>query len=269
MNIKKKGLDSFCLKVIALILMTIDHLAAFKIIPPSHELNAIMRMAGRTAAPLFLYLLACGMRHTKSKIKYTLRLYTAGVILQAVNEVARIFFLRQGIGLPVGNIFQTLFYAAFYITCLDMATGQKKNVKICAALMAAPLVLVFAHIYLPKFSVFLDILLPSPFFVEYSFLFVLLGVLWYALNDKIISCAVLAGLSGLSFMIDYRVFSNRYGFTFEHLFYPTQWLMIFAVPFILLYNGERGKIRLKYLFYAYYPIHQYLFFIVGTYLLKR
>ncbi len=30
---------------------------------------------------------------------------------------------------------------------------------------------------------------------------------------------------------------------------------IFAVLPIMMYNGERGKIRLKYFFYAFYPVH--------------
>ena len=28
-----------------------------------------------------------------------------------------------------------------------------------------------------------------------------------------------------------------------------------AVPFIALYNGKRGKRKMKYLFYIYYPAH--------------
>ena len=269
MNIIKKGLDSFQLKLVALVIMTIDHLAAYRILPVSNDVNSAMRMAGRIAAPLFLFLLARGLRHTKSKIKYTLRLYFSGAVLQMVNEIAENFFLRQGKSFQIGNIFQTLFYAALYITCLDMIINKKSNIAKPAALMAAPFLLVFAHIYLPNYSVILNILLPSPFSVEYSFLFVLLGVIWYALNDKIMSCAMLLGLSALSFLIDYRVFSNPYGFTFAHMFYPSQWLMILAVPFIMLYNGEKGKIGLKYLFYAYYPLHQYLFLLVGAYLLER
>ena len=33
-----------------------------------------------------------------------------------------------------------------------------------------------------------------------------------------------------------------------------QWAMVFALPFMLLYNGERGR-GLKYFFYLYYPLH--------------
>ena len=30
---------------------------------------------------------------------------------------------------------------------------------------------------------------------------------------------------------------------------------LLALPLILLYNGKRGKLRLKYFFYAFYPLH--------------
>ncbi|MCL1794356.1 MAG: conjugal transfer protein TraX [Oscillospiraceae bacterium] len=267
----KRGLDSFQLKIVALFLMTIDHLAAYRVLPVSGDVNALMRIFGRIAAPLFLFLLARGLRHTKSKIKYTLRLYVAGAALQAANEIAGAYFLEQGTILQIGNIFQTLFYAALYITCIDMMAKRKEkkgNAAKSSALMAASLLLVFAHMYLPDFSAFFSIFLPSPFLVEYSFLFVLLGVAWYMANDKIISCAALFVFSLVSLAIDHRVFSNPYGFTFAHMFYPTQWFMMLALPFMALHNGERGKIRLKYLFYAYYPLHQYLFFFIA-YLANR
>ena len=34
-----------------------------------------------------------------------------------------------------------------------------------------------------------------------------------------------------------------------------QWYALFAIPLLALYNGKRGKLNLKYLFYIYYPLH--------------
>ena len=34
-----------------------------------------------------------------------------------------------------------------------------------------------------------------------------------------------------------------------------QWFSMAAIPFIALYNGRRGKHKMKYLFYIYYPLH--------------
>ena len=34
-----------------------------------------------------------------------------------------------------------------------------------------------------------------------------------------------------------------------------EYLCLLSVPLIALYSGERGRYRLKYFFYAFYPIH--------------
>ena len=40
----------------------------------------------------------------------------------------------------------------------------------------------------------------------------------------------------------------------NNLFYTAQWLMICALPFLLIYNGKKGK-GMKYLFYIMYPLN--------------
>ena len=35
----------------------------------------------------------------------------------------------------------------------------------------------------------------------------------------------------------------------------TQWYALLALPLLALYNEKRGKARLKYLFYIFYPAH--------------
>lgn len=34
-----------------------------------------------------------------------------------------------------------------------------------------------------------------------------------------------------------------------------QWYCLLAVPLLAMYNGERGKSKIKYFFYGYYPLH--------------
>jgi hypothetical protein len=42
-----------------------------------------------------------------------------------------------------------------------------------------------------------------------------------------------------------------------------QWMMIAALPLIMLYNGERGKHSLKYLFYIFYPLHIWILYVAS------
>ena len=59
------------------------------------------------------------------------------------------------------------------------------------------------------------------------------------------------------------------GLTYLNLFVLNyQWLMIFALPLILMYNGQRGLNNkfIKYMFYAFYPIHLWIITIISHFL---
>lgn len=42
-----------------------------------------------------------------------------------------------------------------------------------------------------------------------------------------------------------------------------QWYSLFAIPLLALYNGKRGKLNLKYLFYIYYPLHLAVIYLIS------
>ena len=37
--------------------------------------------------------------------------------------------------------------------------------------------------------------------------------------------------------------------------YFQQWYSLMAIPLLALYNGKRGKAKMKYVFYVFYPAH--------------
>ena len=41
------------------------------------------------------------------------------------------------------------------------------------------------------------------------------------------------------------------------------WYAMLSLPFLALYNGERGKHKLKYMFYIFYPAHLVLLYVIG------
>lgn len=47
------------------------------------------------------------------------------------------------------------------------------------------------------------------------------------------------------------------------LYENSQWMMIFSLIFIFMYNGEKGK-GLKYLFHIFYPLHIVILFVIES-----
>ena len=81
-----KIFSGFILKVIAIIFMTFDHIGVMlHQTGISQDFATILRILGRLAFPLFIFLLVEGIRHTRSVSKYFLRL---GIL-------AFVFFLGQ------------------------------------------------------------------------------------------------------------------------------------------------------------------------------
>lgn len=70
--------------MVALITMTLDHIGVYQTITQNQAINDGLRIIGRIAAPLFLFMVVEGVRHTRNKTKYLLRLYMAGTVMRNV-----------------------------------------------------------------------------------------------------------------------------------------------------------------------------------------
>lgn len=278
-----KGLNANQLKWIALVFMTIDHTGA-NILTAGAGLvqNGVLRDLGRIAAPLFLFVLTESVRHTKDKRRLILRLYIAGLLgsLFAISFTALANeFVFPGpiyMGVPK-NILFTYAYTAIYICLLErgMKEVRTKNLKgvfvTAAGVIATFLPQAAYYIYdgagFPSINVgfvslqreVLAAFFPPMFFIEYSLMFVLMGICIYFAKGKW-KCLVFAAFCVLSYL-GAPIVSNLWPFT--DFFWPGQAWMILALPFMLLYNGEKGTAH-KALFYVYYPVHRELLSFVGV-----
>lgn len=272
----KLHLNSFQIKLWALVIMTIDHIAFYQTFTINTNINYALRIIGRIAAPLFLFLITEGLHHTKSKPKYIFRLYIASFITEIVNTIF-LKTLTTGYSSSVlGNIFTTFFYVAFYVYFIELICENPrkiKNIFIGTFALLVPLTVVVLNIMLcqtPTGTTYWEVIrviFPSPFTVNYSILFVIMGITWYFINNKYINAGILAIVSLLSFLIpEIQITQIAPYFNAHTLFVNPQWCMALAIPFILLYNGQKGA-NTKYFFYFYYPLHQYFLFFL--YLLIR
>jgi hypothetical protein len=283
MDILRKGLTSFQIKLTALFFMTLDHVAATGIFPT--EIYRIANILGRIAAPLFLFLLVEGLRYTRSKKRYVFRLYATAVLVGFINWLIERFTQNPSGLFALSNVLPTLFYTALYITAIDafvhaVKSRAYKNAILSAIVFLLPLVTAWIYIYVQTnfgwdgayvVLAAMHIVLPPITFVMFSVLFVSLGVIWYFVEKKTCIVITFAILSALCFFVDANIvveITNRLAdtnlflpFNCFELFYSNQWCMFLAVPFIALYNNEKGR-GYKHLFYLYYPLHQYLIYVI-------
>ena len=103
-------LSSSALQWIALITMTIDHIG-FLLFPKL----TILRVIGRIAMPIFVFCLAEGFIHTKSRQKYFMRLGILAVISELVFILERYY---TGFDLPL-NVVMTLALSFIAMLCAE------------------------------------------------------------------------------------------------------------------------------------------------------
>ena len=246
------GLSAAALKWIAAVAMTLDHIGLWCDALGFSRLALPLRIIGRISAPIFLFLLTESLRHTRSRERLALRLWLGAVLHGAVCLLLCRISGETG---WCGNIFPTLFYTALTVTALEAIRETKVlPLLILCAFLAGGILL--------EGNPLLSLLIPRLKTVEYSALFVLLGVLWYVFRERTNQLLLFLSLAVLSMLLPAsHPVITRLGFS--PLFYPAQPWMAMALPLISLYNGERGKAP-KSFFYWYYPLHQYflLFFAI-------
>lgn len=121
----QKGLNSFQIKVIALILMVFDHI--HYIFSGIWDIPMWFTMLGRVSAPLFIFISANGMRYTRHPEKYMLRLWAGSVFMSFGNKLINTYFPLPGGGIVMNNIFSTLFISSLVIYCIRKIPGKKKG----------------------------------------------------------------------------------------------------------------------------------------------
>ena len=213
------------LKIIAVISMLIDHIGAY-IFPDAYWLRCI----GRLAFPIFAFFIAEGMRYTRSRKRYVLTLLAFAIISQIPYGFLREFYYL--------NILFTFLIAIFAIFLIE---NYKKNETLYMIyLLLLGSVLLFVE--------FLNI-------VDYGIFGVLLILVFYFVKDKKLSlslgavCLVLLTLKMMLFA----------GFTLRS---TVQFLSILSLLLLYFYNGNKGKVNLKWLFYIFYPLHLLVILII-------
>lgn len=261
-------LDATTLKIIACVLMVIDHI---------HQMFAFvgaptwLTMIGRVVFPIFLFLMADSFHYTRDRKKFLFRLFIASTAMTIGSYVISLMFPNDYVML-INNAFSTFLVAGFYMWFYDIIrdgirNGSPKQIAKGILLCFVPILTALPVFLLPAIFDNPDIpqsvariimlaimIIPNVMMVEGGFLMVFVGLLFYIFREnRWIQVAILAALS-VYLIIAQGGFAN------------IQWMMVFAAIPMLLYNGKPGR-GMKDFFYVFYPAHIWILYIVSTLLL--
>lgn len=233
------------IKLLAAALMLVDHFAV--IFYP----NVLwLRIIGRPAMPLFAFAISEGCRYTRNKLKHFSLLFGLGAVCQIayyVFDPTTIYF----------SILITFSFSVLLIYALQFAKKClfDKECKIFGKIVSWSLFFALvagAYIFCKNFEVdygFFGVMLPV-----YASLFDFhrIPAPEYIKKLDVLPTRVLCMIIPLLCM----VLTNELGWLLSYAF--------LSIPILLLYNGEKGKRKLKYFFYIFYPSH--LVILYGIYL---
>lgn len=219
--------------------MTVDHVAWAAFPGYSKEpLPIIMHIVGRLTCPVMCYFIAEGYHYTKNIDKYTFRLFAFAIISHFTYLFASTDFVDAKSFIPFyyGNILNqtsVMWSLAWGLVMLRIANTDKiKNV------LKVVLIILICLISFPS---------------DWSCI-AALCILAFGTNRGNFKKQML-------WMTFYAViYAMVYFFAVDKVYGLIQISVVFSIPVIGLYNGERGKNLsvnrfMKWLFYIYYPLH--------------
>lgn len=163
--------------------------------------------------------------------------------------------------MQIGNVL--LYYVAKNILHNEHATILPANIFLSLALGVSVVAILYwarGKNIIVKYNAFLGIFALAfiSLFAEASFYTLLIFIpLYYAYQNKnklIINYTVTC--------IIILIINLLYATSFWQTGY--QWMMIAALPLMLAYNGQRGALNLKYFFYAFYPVHLWIMYLLSN-----
>ncbi|NFO45545.1 conjugal transfer protein TraX [Clostridium botulinum] len=218
-----KKLNSFTLKTFAIIAMIMDHIFTYLRSVPI-DVPLWFSCIGKLASPIFFYLIVEGFFHTKSRKKYFARLAIFGGVMIILDTILGIH----------NNIFLSLSLSILLLICVDYLRNIEDKKK---KFLFIILILGIGFLY---------------FNTEASiFGFIETLIFYFCREKKVLLSILFVSFYGL-FLATVLQATNPLIFTVNN-----QWMSVFAIIPILMYNGKLGlkNTFTKWIFYIVYPLH--------------
>ncbi len=290
-------LSSFVLKILGLLLMTLDHLGLFLmnryygVDAGLYQMAYIFRCIGRAAMPIFALLVSEGVIHSRKPWNYFFRLLAMHFIISLGLTIA-IY------GIPALNLTDASMegnaFADLSLLALTLILFRQKGWK--KALSVLPISLAILAYVVTTFERANSVLIhwfPTYLRPGYSLLGLLIGIGFYfayPLADRLSKPLIenmgismdayretrsyrkIVNIVGLSlfFAVTAIFWGISYiGYTYDYRPYDTYWMQIqsyclLAIIPLYFYSGKRGydSKAFRLITYLYYPVHMAILFLI-------
>ncbi len=237
-------MSAFALRGIACICMLLDHIgAAFDLV--------LLRYIGRLAFPIYMYLIYNGYKHTRSKVKYALRL----AVFAAVSQVPFALF-SAGVWWTWNlNVLVSLLLGLLCIWAADSLrkrpVGKWFTLVPSLALFALYVLGYIRSDHGSKVAVMAMTFLLFDGQEPWKRILTVLGCAFAVLYPYTLVPAIkwILGIPVALTSLENLVFQSFY---------------LLALPLIFRYNGQKGRGSkvLQYGFYAFYPVHLLMLWLI-------
>ncbi len=272
------------LKIIAVITMTMAHLNSF-----SMSFPLWFNWIGRIAAPIFVFCTVQAFVHTNNRFLLLKRLYISSVICGTIGMIFNI----------TNNFVGILFLLILLLFIVEkFKTNVKQGILLLLAfvgyqLIATVIILVISFTFNLQDNIgyfLISIFAVNLFEGGSGVWFLIMGIIIYlTLHKKALLAIVYFAYCGVYFILTASNVLNKISIYLENVgldilaniydmvrsmigmgqgnvgndifLYNYQWMMVFAIPLFLLYNGEKGKSN-RWFFYIYYPVHLVVFALI-------
>lgn len=227
----RRGIDSFWLKIAAIIGMTLDHIGIIFGSSLTLPVKIAFYAPGGLTFPIMAFLLVEGYRHTSNVKRYALRL------------------------LLFAGLSQIPFHLAFKTSTLNVMFT-----------LLTGLVTIWLHDHMKSrlgFKLCFVVLIYLSVFMDWTLVGVPMILCYHVIRDKWRRLIIPIILAYLMFAVPpfALLFSGSYGAFMRQL--PSIAFIVFGstatIALLGMYNGQRGR-SMKYFFYLYYPLHLLLLF---------
>lgn len=272
------------LKIIALLFMTVDHIGEF-----FPDMPLFLRYIGRLSCTIFFFCAVEGFTHTRNKRTYLIRLYVMSQLMTCIDCALPQLFpvpskMYMGDPLPYisNNVFLEIFIMMMLVYIWDVFAKDKKKLvlgtlifflyqivgnilfdrilwytDLTQSIIAYSVAGLYNGYFMGSTALYVDCLIPIFYLFrrragdkDYRRPAIVFVVWWavYVIYAVLLPTRIVDAMS-------FELFGRHGAVFLERVFKCCyQWMMIFALPFLLCYNGKKGK-GWKYLFYTYYPLH--------------